>query len=107
MKKSLTLALPSAIAAALLSSAPASADGYLTPQEEHFGDAVAESVCGYIDNVGVNATSMAEAIKIIYTNTPANMDMTDAVDIINYSVYTYCPGHWDELVAFGEGARSQ
>lgn len=105
MMKKLALVLPSAIAAALLSSAPASADGYLTPQEQNFGDSVAGSVCEFIDNVGVNARSMAEAMKIIYTHTPANMDMSDAVDIINYSVYNYCPEHWDELVAFGEGAR--
>ena len=107
MKKSLALALPLAITATLLFSAPATADGYLSPQEEAFGDAIAVELCKMIDRIGVNNMSMSEAMEIIYVNTPASMDMSDAVDIINYSVYNYCPGHWDELVAFGEGARSQ
>ncbi len=34
------------------------------------------------------------------------MHMTDAVDIINYVVSSYCPQHWPALVAFGEGFRS-
>lgn len=102
MKKGFALAL---LATAFLFSPTASADGYISPQEQNVGDAIAESVCSYIDRVGVNAKSMFDAMKIIYTNTPASMNMTDAVDIINYSVYTYCPEHWAELVAFGEGAR--
>lgn len=104
MKKKSAFVL-AATAAALLFSAPASADGYLTPQEQHFGDEIADSVCRFIDRLGVNAVSMEQAVEIIYTHTPASMDMTDAADIINYSVYTYCPEHWGELVAFGEGAR--
>lgn len=105
MRKSLLLALPFLASAALLSSPTANADGYISPQEQRFGDEIAASICQFIDRAGVNARSMAQAIEIIYTNTPANMDMGDAVDIINYSVYNYCPGHWGELVAFGEGAR--
>lgn len=105
MKKSLTLALTTT--AALLFSAPATADGYLSPQEEAFGDGIAVELCKMIDRIGVNNVSMSEAIEIIYVNTPASMDMSDAVDIINYSVANYCPEHWAALVAFGEGARSQ
>lgn len=87
------------------SIAVARADGYLTPQEQRFGDAIEQPLCEYIDNAGVTTTSMTGAMRIIYRNTPASMDMSDAVDIINYVVSTYCPEHWDELVSFGEGYR--
>jgi hypothetical protein len=92
------------IAGVLLAS-PSKADGVLTPQEEAFGDEVASSLCGYLDRGGVNRETLYNAGKIIYENTPSYMGITDAVDIINYSVYTYCPSHWAALVAFGEGAR--
>lgn len=90
----------------ILLAAPSKADGYLTPQEEGFGDGVASTLCNYLDSAGVNRNSLYSAMQIIYENTPASMDLTDSVDIINYAVYNYCPGHWNELVAFGEGARS-
>ncbi len=86
-------------------AAVARADGILTPAEERFGDEIADSLCQYIDNAGVNVASMTEAMTIIYDNTPAHMGMDDAVDIINYAVQNYCPSNWDELVAFGEGFR--
>lgn len=87
-------------------TAVARADGILTTQEERFGDAIAGPLCDFIDSAGVSSSSMSDAIRIIYQHTPVNMDMTDAVDIINYTVYNYCPSHWKELAAFGEGARS-
>ena len=92
--------------AGVLLAAPSKADGYLSPMEEQVGDVVAGSVCSYIDNVGVTAATLSKAMEIIYINTPSYMDMSDAVDIINYSVYNYCPEHWDKLVAFGEGVRA-
>ena len=54
----------------------------------------------------IPSVSMMAAMTVLYRNTPQDMDMTDAVDIINYSVYNYCPEYWPQLVAFGEGARS-
>lgn len=84
----------------------ARADGNLTSQERFFGDEIAGTFCDYVDSAGVTNASMSEAMRIIYTNTPANMDMSDAVDIINYVVSSYCPQHWPALVAFGEGFRS-
>lgn len=103
----LVILISAGIIASLIVSGKAWADGYLSPQEQRFGDAVAGYVCEYIDSVGVSEASMSAAMRIIYQNTPANMDMSDAVDIINYSVQNYCFEHWDKLVAFGEGARSQ
>lgn len=90
---------------AAAATAVARADGTLTPYEERFGDSIEQALCEYIDNVGVTNESMTEAVKIIYSHTPANVDETDAVDIINYVVATYCPNHWRELVSFGEGYR--
>lgn len=94
------------IVGVLLASGVARADGTLTPQEEVVGDRIGATLCEYLDNNGVNRDSLYGAMQVIYRNTPTNMDLTDSVDIINYAVYTYCPGHWPELVAFGEGARS-
>lgn len=93
--------------AGVLFAGRANADGgSLTPQEEAFGDQISSSLCKYLDSAGVNRDSMYTAMGIIYRNTPQDMDLTDSVDIINYAVYNYCPTHWDELVAFGEGART-
>lgn len=93
-------------AAIIASTAVARADGILTAEEQRFGDYVSDSLCDYIDATGVNGSSMSEALEIIYVNTPTNMDMTDAADIINYVVSNYCPRHWPALAAFGEGVRS-
>ena len=93
------------IAGVLLAS-PSKADGILTSEEKTYGDAVATSLCGYLDTAGVNRESLYASVKIIYQHTSRNVDLTDAVDIINYAVENYCPQHWDELVAFGEGART-
>jgi hypothetical protein len=92
--------------AGVLLASTAKADGDITAQEEAFGDQISSSLCEYLDSAGVNRDSMYTAMKIIYQNTPQNMDLTDSVDIINYAVYNYCPRHWGELVAFGEGART-
>ena len=92
--------------AGVLLASEAKADGSLTPQEEAFGDQVSTALCDYLDSAGVGRDSMYTAMKIIYRNTPDNIDLTDSVDIINYAVYNYCPQHWAELVAFGEGAST-
>lgn len=90
----------------VLLASPSRADGIITADEEMVGDSVASTLCEYLDNNGVNRASLTAAMTVLYRNTPQDMDMTDAVDIINYAVYNYCPDHWDELVSFGEGARS-
>lgn len=93
-------------AISIASAAIVRADGYLTAQEQRYGDAVSGPLCEFIDNVGINGESMTEAVRIIYVNTPSNMDVTDAVDIINYVVDQYCPRHWPALAAFGDGFRN-
>ena len=101
----LIILFSAAIVASVIVSGKAHADGYLSPQEESFGDAVSGPLCKYIDNLGITDSSMEEAMRIIYVNTPNNMDVGDAVDIINYVVDTYCPEHWPDLVAFGNRHR--
>lgn len=103
----LIILISAAIIGGVIISGKAHADGYLTPQEEHFGDLIAGPLCEYIDAAGVTESSMEDALKIIYRNTPTYMDVGDAADIINYTVYNYCPRHWSKLQAFGAGARSQ
>lgn len=100
---SILVILGAAIAAS--STAIARADGNLTAQEERFGDQISEALCSYIDTAGVTTSSMSQAMRIIYRNTPSNMDYSDAVDVINYVVSTYCPNHWAELVSFGDAMR--
>lgn len=102
----LIILISAAVIGGVIVSGNAHADGYLSPQEERFGDAVAGPLCDYLDTAGVSDMSMTTSMKIIYRHTPANMDMSDAVDIINYVVDVYCPRHWDALVAFGDGYRS-
>lgn len=95
-----------ATAAAVSTVAVARADGNVTPQEQAFGDGISASLCNYLDNRGINEHSMYDLMKIIYEDTPSYMDAGDAADIVNYTVYTYCPNHWPALVAFGEGYRA-
>lgn len=100
---SILIILGAAIAAS--STAIARADGILTAQEQRFGDQIGSALCSYIDTAGVTTASMSEAMRIIYRNTPGNVDLTDTADIINYVVSTYCPNHWAELVTFGDAMR--
>jgi hypothetical protein len=101
----LVIMISATIIASLIVSGKAYADGYLSPSEESFGDSISGPLCKYIDRSGINEGSMTEAMRIIYTHTPAHMDVGDAVDIINYVVYTYCEEHWNSLVAFGDSYR--
>lgn len=94
-----------AVIASTIVSGKAHADGYLSPQEERFGDAVAGPLCDYLDTAGISDMSMTTSMKILYRHTPANMDMSDSVDIINYVVDVYCPRHWPDLMAFGDRYR--
>ena len=103
----LIILISAAVIGGVIISGKAHADGYLSPQEEYFGDLIAETLCDYIDGAGVTESSMEDALRVIYRNTPAYMDVGDAADIINYTVYNYCPRHWSKLQAFGAGARSQ
>lgn len=92
-------------ALALIGAAPAHADGTLTASERQFADETEAATCRYLDAVGITKDSMTELVGDVYVYGPVT-NGGDAADIINYTVYTYCPSHWDELVSFGEGFRS-
>lgn len=87
------------------STAIARADGYLTPGEEQLGDAIGPSLCEYIEANGVTTQSMYRVFDIIYPSREI-ADVSDVADVINYSVYNYCPEFWRELTAYGNGVRS-
>lgn len=101
---SILIILGAAIAAS--GTAIARADGYLSEEEQTFGNAVSSELCIYLDQNGVTFDSMYDLTKIIYENTSRRVDVSDSVDIVNYVVYEYCPRHWASLVAFGEGIRA-
>ena len=102
MKK---IAIAAGLIAIGLNSGVAHADNYLTPGEIALGDSVHNGLCSFIDQHGVNRASMAALIETLYES-PDVANYGDSVDVINYTVKTYCPRHWGELVSFGEGARS-
>lgn len=83
----------------------AHADGTLSAGEEIVGDQMSGAICEFIDDQGVNTSSLMDVFTVVYqqreVRTPG-----DAADVVNYVVYNYCPRHWKEIVAFGEGARS-
>lgn len=83
----------------------AHADGYLTPGEQAVGDAIANDLCEYIDVSGVTTASMSRVFDIIYPMREI-ADGGDVADVVNYSVSTYCPDHWSELVSFGDAMRN-
>ena len=90
--------------AALYFSTPARADGYLSETEqvyvELYGDA---AVCTTIDafHSASGVLGIAEAI------TEDGFSASDAIDIINASVSTYCPRNWPLIVAIGKVARGE
>lgn len=86
-------------------TAVARADGYITPGEEQIGDTLAVEMCAYINRGGVTTETMTTLYDAIYP-LPAIADGGDVADVINYTVSTYCPSHWRELVSFGDAVRN-
>ena len=82
--------------------ARAHADGILTTMEQADGDRYGAIYCGALDQwptVGGVAAVMGSIEDDGFTS-------DSAVDVINYTVYTYCPRHWGLLVAIGNAARA-
>jgi hypothetical protein len=87
-----------------LGAGTAHADDLSFP-EEALADSIGEAVCEFIDDQGVNTASMMDLFTVVYRQ-QAIRTPDDAADVVNYIIYTYCPDHWKELVAFGEGVRA-
>jgi hypothetical protein len=86
------------------SAGRANADGYMTPGEESLAVEVSGDLCAYLDKNGVNTSSLGTVFGAIYPR-PEISDYGDVADVVNYTVYNYCPEFWPQLVAYGEGAR--
>lgn len=100
----LLMAASAFLGAAVYFSAPAKADGFLDDDEavyvELFGQG---AVCTTIDNhhSAPGVLGIAQAI----TNDGFAED--SAIDIINASVWLYCPRNWPLIVAIGKAARGE
>lgn len=82
-------------------AASAKADGYMSDDEQLFADIYYTAVCDTLDDY----RSIAGVVGVVQGVSEQGFHMTDSVDIVNYSVATYCPRHWWLLVATGQAAR--
>ena len=98
---------PALIAAGVITAgtvAPdAKADGVLSAVEVAYVNAYGPiAVCPTLDN----HPSTSGVLGIAEAITDDGFGADDAIDIINASVYEYCPRHWPLLVAIGQAARA-
>lgn len=98
---------PALIAAGIVTagtSAPdAKADGVLTAVEVAYVNTFGPiAVCPTLDSHPATSTvlGIAEAV------TEDGFAVDDAIDIVNASVYEFCPWHWPMLVGIGQAARA-
>jgi hypothetical protein len=100
----LLMACSALLGAAVYLSAPAHADGFLDDDEAAYVDLFGRrAVCPTLDEYhsGGGVLGVAEAI------TRDGFTPDNAIDIVNASVWLYCPRNWPLLVAVGNAARSQ
>lgn len=90
----------------LWGTAYARADGTLSALEEQYGDKYAPVLCAYLDDPE-NRTDMGVIAMVPFLMDKLSVKADSAVDIVNYSVHTYCPRNWKYVVAVGEHARAQ
>ena len=100
----LLMACSALLGAAVYLSAQAHADGFLSDTEQVYVELFGEdAVCTTIDEYHSASGVLGVAAAITEDGfTPDN-----AIDIINASVWMYCPRNWPLLVAIGEVARGQ
>jgi len=92
------------LGAAVYFSVPARADGVLSDTEQVYVElygqgAICQTIDEYHSASGVLGVSQAIAEDGFASD--------DAIDIINASVYTYCPRNWPLIVAIGKVARGE
>ncbi len=87
---------------ALVSAAPASADGQLNSVETAYVNTYGQAICEVLDQY-----PSEEGVKglgdVIMGEDGFAPD--SAADIVNASVLAFCPRHWGLLVALGTAAR--
>ena len=90
------------LGAAMYFSSPAQADGQLDDAEADFVATYGEgAVCPTIDEYHSTSGVMGVGEAII----DRGFSVESAVDIINASVWLYCPRNWPLLSAIGNAAR--
>lgn len=89
--------------AALYFSSPAKADGYLSDVEADYVDTYGNgAICPFIDLHDTDGV-----VAAVETIVDDGFALTDAVDVVNASVWLHCPRNWPLLVAMGNAARSE
>jgi len=99
----LLIATSAVLGAAVYFSAPASADGFLNDSEADYVSTYgAGAICPFIDEHDADGV-----VAVVETITDEGYAISDAVDIVNASVWMYCPRNWPLLVAMGNAARAE
>lgn len=87
---------------ALVSAAPASADGQLNSTEVAYVNTYGQTICQVLDQQP-NPDGVWKLGEVIMGEDGFEPD--SAADIVNASVLAFCPRHWGLLVALGTAAR--
>jgi hypothetical protein len=92
------------LGAAVYFSVPARADGVLSDTEQVYVELYGQSaICTTIDEYH-SASGVLGVAQAIADEGFAN---DDAIDIINASVWVYCPRNWPLILAIGKVARGE
>jgi hypothetical protein len=100
----LLMATSALLGAAVYFSAPANADGYLSDSEADYVSLYSDPVCQTIDEHHTVPGVMGVVAGVVEHGGFADHD---AIDVINASVWLYCPRNWPLLVAIGNTARGE
>jgi len=76
--------------------------GTLTTMEQMDGDRYHTVYCNVLDQYPTEDAVVAVVRSVMSDG----FDMGSAVDVVNYTVYTYCPQHWQLLVNIGNKYRT-
>jgi hypothetical protein len=100
----LLMACSALLGAAVYLSAPAHADGFLDDDEADYVALFGQrAVCPTIDK----HHSAPGVLGIVQAITDDGFAPDAAVDIVNASVWLYCPRNWPLMVAMGAAARGE
>ncbi len=100
----LLMATSALLGAALYFSAPASADGYLDDSEADYVSLYNDAICQTIDEHHTIPGVMGVLAAVVEHGPFADHD---AIDVINASVWLYCPRNWPLLVSIGDTVRGE
>lgn len=92
------LVIVAGIVAMLIATPNAKADGILTDYEKRWGDSTAEITCEYFLVNGAVVESLFDVGLAI--SKVADISLSNARDVINYQVATYCPEYIPAINSF-------